>query len=586
MNEEPVGRIHRRFYLTLISPESHITSLLISFFCASLIVILSRVYYLNVQISDLILILPLSLGALYLGKVIDLAVLKKLPMARLKKIYHTAAFANLLWVITVLMGMFAAFVFSKTTLHSDYIVAGLFLAMGLRIGIFTSVFGASLPRAMVLSPILPLAFFLAFVPLGSVSYYLSDPFGLGFGLTFVAIASIWSVMADRAGRPDIESTFKILQAYLLAWTDKNPRSMELIMEDRAQESTVSTYAISFKTPNGKSALVVPDVHPGPFHPVGGSNLPYEIYKAYSTNAMEAVIMHSISDHSLNLPSKRQVERYLRSLSNGSVLDIANTCTEPLVIQVNRARVSGIAFGSVSVLLLSLSPHGMEDVPELIRREVETYAEQKGFDLALVIDSHNSIGKHLSEDDSADMLKACKIALDELKMKPQFNFECGFCHSSETGASASDVGPAGMSVIAIKVNGKLFGIGWADGNNMVKNLRENILQDLSLHGVSMLEVCTSDTHFTSGRARNLTGYFTFGSLSSFDAVGKWYLDMAKRAIERIAAATYEVSHTTSNVKVMGAEQFSDYSTALDRALNITKVSLGITVATYIAMLVIG
>jgi len=31
---------------------------------------------------------------------------------------------------------------------------------------------------------------------------------------------------------------------------------------------------------------------------------------------------------------------------------------------------------------------------------------------------------------------------------------------------------------------------------------------------------------------------------------------------------------------------DYSNALDRSLNITKISLGITVATYIAMLVIG
>jgi putative membrane protein len=586
MSEESVGRIHKRFYLTLINPESHITSLLISFFCASLIVVLSYVYYLDISLSNLVSILPLSLAVLYAANMIDFAILKNLPVAKLTKIYHTTAFANIFWLTTIVLGIVAAFVLSKPTLNSGFIVAGMFLAMGLRIGIFTAVFGASLSRAILVSPILPLLFFTAFVPLESVPLYLADPMSLGFGISFMVIASVWSVIVDRTGRPKVESTFRILQAYLLAWTDLNPKSMESIMEGNAYETKVSTYTLSFKTSNGKSAIVIPDLHPGPFYPVGGSNLPYEIYKTYSSNSMQAIVMHSISDHALNLPSKAQVERYLSSLNNDMLFDNGSTCTEPIVIQVNKARVSAVAFDKVAMLLLSSSPYGMEDVPTLIRKEVERYANERQFNHAVVIDAHNSVGEHLNEDDSADMLKACKIALDELKMKPQFNFECGFCHSSETGASASDVGPAGMSVIAIKVNGKLFGIGWADGNNMVKNLRENILQYLSLHGVLMLEVCTSDTHFTSGRARNLAGYFTFGSLSSFDAVGKWYLDMAKRAIERIAAATYEVSHTTSNVKVMGAEQFSDYSTALDRALNITKVSLGITVATYIAMLVIG
>jgi len=586
MSEESVGRIHKRFYLTLINPESHITSLLISFFCASLIVILSYVYYLDIPLSELAVMLPLSLAVLYTAKMIDFAILRNLPVAKLTKIYHTAAFANIFWLITIVLGIVAASVLSKPIVHFHFIVAGMFLAMSLRICVFTSVFGASLFKAIPVSFILPLLFFVAFAPIESVPLYLADPVGLGFGLSFMVIVSLWSAIADRSGRPNVESTFKVLQAYLLAWTDLNPKSMENIMEGKALESKVSTYTLSLKTSNGKSAIVVPDVHPGPFYPVGGSNLPYEIYKTYSSNSMQAVVMHSISDHSLNLPSKTQVERYITSLNTGTSFDNGSACTEPIVIQVNKARVSGIVFGKVAMLLLSLSPHGMEDVPESIRKEVERYANEKEFSLAIVIDTHNSMGKHLDEDDSVDMMKACKIVLDELKMKPQFNFECGFCHSSEIGVSADDAGPAGMSVMTIKVNEKLFAIGWVDGNNMVKNLRENILQYLSANGVSMLEVCTSDTHFTSGRARNLAGYFTFGSLSSFDTVGKWYLEMAKKAVEKMTDASYEVSHTLSNVKVMGGEQFSDYSNALDRSLNITKVSLGITVAVYIAMVVIG
>ena len=584
MSDESVNRIHKRFYLTLINPASHLISLLISFFCASMVIILSYIYYLNLPLQNLAVALPLSLAVLYAAKIIDFAVLRSSPVAKLAKIYHTAAFANIFWLITIALGIASVSVFGRSETNFRFIVEGMLLAAGFRIVVFTSVFGTSLPKAVLVSPLLPLIFFTSFTPIEQVPFFLSDTIGLGFGLALMAIAAVWTVIADTAGRPSVASTFRLLQAYILAWTELNPKSMEVIIEGRAQESKVNTYTLTFKTPNGRSLIVVPDVHPGPFYPVGGSNLPYEIYKTYSLNSMHAVVMHSISDHSLNLPSKTQVGRYLNSLNDQELFEDGNTCTEPIVIQVNKARVSGVAFGKVAMLMLSLAPYGMEDVPEVIRKEVESYARIKGFSHVLIIDTHNSIGKHLDEDDSSDILKACKVALDELVMKPQYNFKLGFCHSSEIGASADDVGPAGMSVMVIKVNDKSFAIGWADSNNMARGLREYVLEHLAANNMSVLEVCTSDTHYTSGRARNLTGYFTFGSLSSPDGVSKWYSEMAKRAGERAEDASYEATQTSSEVKVMGAEQFSDYSNALDRALNVTKVFTGITIAVYIAMLI--
>ena len=584
MRDESVNKIHKRFYLTLINPSSHLTSLSISFFCASIIIVLSHVYYLNSSFQNLVVVLPLSLAVLYAAKMIDFAILRSAPVAKLTKIYHIAAFANILWLITIALGIASAAVFGRSEIHFRFIVEGMLLAAGLRIGIFTSVFGASLPKAVLVSPILPLVFFASFMPIEHVPFYLSDTTGLGYGLAMMAIAAIWVAIADAAGRPNVTSTFKLLQAYLLAWTERNPRSMEKMMEERAHESKVSTHTLAFKTANGRSLIVVPDIHPGPFYPVGGSNLPYEIYNVYSRNSVHAVVMHGISDHSLNLPSRMQVENYLGSLENQKLFGSGNTCAEPIVIQINKARVSGMAFDKVALLMLSLSPHGMEDVPEVIRKEVESYSATKGFSNVLVIDTHNAMGKHLGDDDCLDMLKACKVALDELMMKPQYNFKFGFCHSSEIGAKAHDVGPAGMSVMTISVNEKSFGLGWADSNNMARGLREHILEHLAANNISMLEVCTSDTHYTSGRARNLTGYFTFGSLSALDTISKWYLDMAKRAGERAESASYEATQITSELKIMGTEQFSDYSKALDRALRITKIFIGITAAVYISMFI--
>jgi putative membrane protein len=536
-------------------------------------------------VQNLAVVLPLSLAVLYAAMMIDFVILRNLPVAKLSKIHHSNAFANLLWLVTIAFGIAAASVFGKTETDIGFIVEGMFLAAGFRIVVFTSVFGATLPKAILISPILPMIFFASFMPIEQIPSYLSNVVALSFGLGLLLLAAIWAVVTDRVGKPNVSSTFKLLQAYLLAWTEKNPKLMEKIIEGRARESKVSTYTLEFKTSRGRSAIVVPDIHPGPFYPVGGSNLPYEIYKTYSQNSVQTVVMHSISDHSLNLPSKAQVENYLHSLNVQKPFESGNTCTEPIVIQINKARVSGLAFDKVALLMLSLSPYGMEDVPELIRKEVESYARSKGFGHVLLVDSHNSMGEHLSEDDSSDLLKACRVALDELVKKPQDNFKVGFCHSSEIGASASDVGPAGMSVMVINVNDKSFAICWADSNNMARGLREHVFEQLAVNNISMLEICTSDTHYTSGNARNLTGYFTFGSLSSPDMVSKWYLEMAKKAGEKVENASYNVSQTSSEVKVMGSEQFSDYSKALDRALNVTKVFVGITVAVYIVMLLL-
>jgi hypothetical protein len=61
-------------------------------------------------------------------------------------------------------------------------------------------------------------------------------------------------------------------------------------------------------------------------------------------------------------------------------------------------------------------------------------------------------------------------------------------------------------------------------------------------------------------------------------------MCRKAAGRAARSTFELAHAQSTVKVMGKQQFEDYSSALDRSMNVTKVFLGITVATYIAMLI--
>jgi putative membrane protein len=543
-------------------------------------------YYTKTDQINLVISLPLGITALTGANFLDFFALRGTPINKISKIVHVSAFANFLWVSTVSFGIASDALFSKTGSSVNYVIEGMLLAVGLRIGILSSVFGASLRRAIPVSFIQPLIFLFTIV--NSFVFYhdaLMYPIGLGFGFTLVMLAIIWSIIADRAGRPAIRSTFGILQAFLAAWTDNKADKMEEIAESKAQNRVVTTFITKFKRLNSKEiSIILPDVHPGPFNPIGGSNLPYVLYELFSKNAL---VMHSVSDHSLNIPSKIEVERYVQTLSKATILEKSNVCTIPVQINIDKSIVTGIAFGNVAVVILSLAPTGMEDVPENIRTDLDQYSSHLGFHHILIIDSHNAIGGYLKKNDSDNLVLAGKRCLEKLKNLQQHEFKIGFSNSDEilyNTNSMRDLGQCGLAALIIEVKGNQYAIGWADANNMENGIRDHIISRLNNNGIQMIEVCTSDTHSTSGK-RTRQGYYTLGNLSSPDEVAVMYFQISKKSIENAGISTFELLSTESNIRVMGKNQFDEYSLALDKSMNITKIFLGITFALFVVMLIV-
>ncbi|MEO9362943.1 MAG: DUF2070 family protein [Nitrososphaera sp.] len=582
--QDDVSNIHRRWSFTRITPGSLRASYAMMLACAAVVITVSHVFHLETDVTTLAIHLPLGLAALFGLTYLDFAMLRGTPVNKMSKVVHVTSFANLLWAITVIVGILASALFSKPG-TTDYIVAGMFLAAGLRISIFVSVFGAGMGRAVAICLVQPLIFFLAFVPAQSYDIIL-NPVGLGFGALFVALAISWATIVDRAGRPEIPSTFRVLQAFLSAWTENKAGGLEEYLESRAHDESVSTKIIRFlpQVPGRRpSAIILPDVHPGPFGSVGGSNLPYVLYERF---AKSALVMHSVSDHSLNIPSKAEVDRYVAGLSGASVESSGRTCSLPVQHRQGNATATAIVFGKSALLMLSLAPKGMEDVPQNVRKELESYSATLGMGL-LLVDCHNAMGAQLGDQDVSDLVAAAKKCLDEAGRGAQAEFSAGFAGLEDVKHglhNSHDLGQSGLAAIAIVTQGRTYAIGWADSNNMDNALRDKVVAKTE-EGVTMLEVCSSDTHSTSGK-RTSEGYFALGGASSQDAIASAYAEMCKVAQQRASPCTYEVSSARSEVKVMGEKQFQDYSGALDRAMNITKVFVGTTVAVFIAMQVLA
>lgn len=581
---DSVSNIHRRWSLTRLNPSSYKFSFLISILSTTIIILTCHFYLLKTDwfifVSHLLLGLTTTTGAAFL----DFFLLHRTPNNKITKIYHVSAFANLLWALTILLGIASDILLSKNEITTNYIVEGMFLAIGLRTGIFTSVFGATLIKAIPVSFISPLLLLFAFLPFTFYFEVLTTPIALGFGSSLLLLGIIWTIFADRAGRPRIESTFRVLQAFLAAWTENKAENMEKITESRAHIETVLTYILKLKTMNSDEIfMILPDIHPGPFHPIGGSNLPYLLYMLFSKNAM---VMHSVSDHSLNIPSKKEVNKYIKTLSDLRQSEVGTVCTNPIQIKMGKCTVTGIAFGHSVVVFLSMAPVGMDDVPEHIRAALEHYSADIGFHNILIVDTHNAMGEFLNKQDSNIMISAAKHCLNELKHATQHEFKIGFTNSADLShniESMPDLGQSGLSSLLLLVEEKPYFIGWADSNNMDNGLRDYIISRLNNNKINMLEICTSDTHSTSGK-RNRQGYYTFGNISKPDQVANIYLQLSKKSIEKASPSTYELLSSRSAIKVMGKNQFKDYSIALEKSMNLTKIFLLFTLIVFIGMLI--
>ena len=562
--QDDVSSIHNRFSLTLVNPGSHYFSLAASMGVGLVTVLATYFGYLNnLNIEEFWYRIPIVLGVMAAMQILDIKFAKKKEYS---KSLHSSLFGNMLWVVTILMGLLSSVVLSKEV-SLFFITFGMMLFASFRIGLYTTTLGASLKKAWAIAFIQPLVMFFVLIPQELWISMLTDVIALGYGFAFLIIASVWSIVTDRAGRPGMKSTHKTIQAYL-ASQGNDVEDAEELMEEHATETKVGTSQIRFSSSNEtKFTMVLPEIHPGPYHPVGGSNIPYLIYKNLSSSAM---VMHSISDHALNLPSRNEVDNYLKNLQNFEIKEEGIKCTEPVVVQINKARVTGMLFGNNPLLLLSLSPHGMEDIPSYMKKEIEQYGKNRNFTKIMTVDCHNAMGEEISKEDGDDMLKAAKSCLDSLITKDNFQIELGYANTNDMDVWTEDLAMGGLGITCLKINNKKYFLGWADANNMENGVREKIIEKFSEEGFNLLEICTSDTHYAAVKARNRNGYYQLGLITSGDKLSKWFIQIAQKAELDIKSAKYEILENETEVRVMGQSIYEDYSKALENSLKITKI----------------
>ncbi|MGQ9468579.1 MAG: DUF2070 family protein [Nitrososphaerales archaeon] len=534
-------------------------------------------YEINLSALITLLIFEASIFVLIM---IERIILKDNPLVTFRRLAFISFFSYLIWLLVLIFGLLIFIPFSiRYENYISLLLLGFFYAIAFRLLVVVSIFyGNLLKKAfiiffqpMILAPILfPILLFIE-----KITVYAIPTLG---GVIIITLVAFYLIFVNRPGEKLMGiGSLELFRAFLSAWAANRPEFIEEFMDKMSSQEKVRANVMVLDSKDMKIALVIPEVHPGPFYPVGSSNLPFHLQNWFLINGFSPIILHGVSGHELNLPSKREVDKFISSFKNSKVIASGKTCSIPIIAKVGKATFTCIAFGDTVLVMLTLSPFGMEDLPLDLKQDIEDISLKLGYSHAMIVDTHNSQGDIMNKEDYDDFIKATEKALTDLKSIDQNDFMVGFAHSSELDLRlGNDIGPAGLSVLVLETNGKKYSIVVADSNNVIMGLREELLKKFKDSRAPIIELCTSDTHVTAGKTSSSKGYIALGEGTSLKELSEFIKILIDKSLERLTPANFQVNYVDSSVKVIGMRLIDEFSKVLDESLSLFKKG-GLTIA---------
>jgi len=455
---------------------------------------------------------------------------------------------------------------------------GVFCSLALRILVFQSISFVSLWRigvSILLQPSLFLASllvpqFLPFEPYENILLKLSAAALAAFLFIHLLIRSLDSIGLRTVGIPSI----KLFRAFLANWTEGFVKPLEKVFERLSEEHDVKISMIAFRSKSRmKAVIVVPSLHPGPFKNVGSSCIPSMIQEALEEKFKCVVsVPHGISGHELDLASQSENMKVLNRILKVDFAEFKRHASPFLSLKQENVTANCQTFSKYALVILTLAPNTMEDLPLELRELIAREAEKQGFASVLTVDAHNSISGYFdAEKIKKPLLKTVSLALEAAAKVPQTKFEIGAAKIVPSDFSIQDgMGPGGISIIVANVGGQKTAYITIDGNNMISGLREKILSEIKRLGVDNGEVMTTDTHAVNAVVMNNLGYHPVGEAINHEKLIRYIKDGVKEALRNLEPAEASWCEVTiPKVKVIGERQIDNLCLIVDEVSKKTK-----------------
>ena len=387
---------------------------------------------------------------------------------------------------------------------------------------------------------------------------------------FIAVTILLSSI-DRLGKTSYSlPALPLFRAFILNWVDSQNAPLEKYLEEMGADADITVTLLKFDASTPKAAIIVPQVHPGPFKNIGSSLLPSllkrEVEKEFGA---DVCVPLGLLGHELDLASQAQNYKIVAQVIASAKFEPQDALASPLV-RVNEGAATAFCqiFGGTAFLSFTLAPKTTEDLPQELGRIVAGEAKKLGLLNAVVVNCHNCLTNVVDTDEHLDELqRAASKCLQKAVALPTKPFSVG-SHTvfpPEFNLKAG-MGAGGITAIAVQVEKQKTAYVVIDGNNMVPGLREKILDNLAGLGFDASEVFTTDTHAVTASITGRQGYHPVGEVMDHTLLIQYIVEAAKKAeanLEGCSAGcrTFIVPH----VRVIGEERLKSITTLVDKAI---------------------
>lgn len=463
--------------------------------------------------------------------------------------------ATILWNSIYILSAILSWAFQINYVIVDGFFIGMALALTVRLlTYFALSFSGPVPDA-ISSIIQPgfsflLAYFLPITPLGILlgdfAYWVPR-----FAISTILMTSAsfgYMYLTDRPLKKTVGiGGISFLRAFLSEWVVSDSSKIEQYFERLGKKMDLPISTILFKTMDNRSKAitVVPYIHPGPFRNVGSSNLPSVLIDDLESKfGATTLVFHGPSTHAHNLVRSQECQKVLEKVekmieANNNEFTLATPFVEA---KGSGCQVSCQLFGDFGLLIITSAPEDTEDIKHQTAQQITKAARELGIEHVAIIDAHNAKSPEMAKEPIAsgseeekELIRVVKRAISKSLTTKKAQLKIGVARIRPSdGSRQKGIGDSGIMAQILEVGGQRAAYILIDGNNMIKGLRERILESLKEVGIEKAEIMTTDTHSVDAT-----------TLEAGNAVGKSY-DINK-IVEHVKVATEQAIEDLEVVK---------------------------------------
>ncbi|MEM4559824.1 MAG: DUF2070 family protein [Candidatus Caldarchaeum sp.] len=370
-------------------------------------------------------------------------------------------------------------------------------------------------------------------------------------------------LIDVRGQIKGMKPFSLLQAFLASLLSGESRILESMISRLGRLEDVRCELFTVKRDGHPPlAIVVSEVHPGPFRVVGSSMFPSLIQQKLAAKGFDAVVFKGLSSHEKNIASYEASERVAESIAEeAETLLKSSTIPHPVSFPV-RQTLNGVSslswvMAGRRVAILTLHPHPMEDLPP------EVVPAGCSSDM-VVVDAHNCFNDGF-EALNNDMIEKTREVLSMVSGTRPVVGEAmvGFARlvPSQIGL-AEGMGAGGLSCIVFHDGARRMSVVVADSNNAEPWVREAVQETGRNYGCEDAELCTTDTHMVNAVMLGGRGYRPLGEAVDRSTLNSLLDEVHRRAVETLTKA----STAFKSVVFKDVPVFSDFLETVENSVS--------------------